>query len=102
MKRDTAIKLCWSGAATCVVALVLLLSGCAYYDERPRMVRNAVSIIVLDNQDMPGRTLGTATRNGNTCIIRLREYPYCLQHEVRHCLEGNFHQGRKSGEDYFQ
>lgn len=31
-----------------------------------------------------------------------KKYPYCLQHEIRHVLEGNFHAGRSSLDDCFQ
>lgn len=35
------------------------------------------------------------------CIVTLPvdEYPRCLQHEIRHCIEGDFHAGHKSYED---
>lgn len=28
------------------------------------------------------------------CKIVLRKYPQCLQHEIRHCLEGDWHKGQ--------
>lgn len=34
----------------------------------------------------------------NICIIYLRKYPQCLAHEVRHCYEGNWHEGRHTDE----
>jgi hypothetical protein len=38
---------------------------------------------------------GTATTmelNGKRmCVINLREYPRCLLHEIRHCIEGDWH-----------
>lgn len=34
--------------------------------------------------------------SGTRCKIFLRKYPRCLQHEVRHCYEGNWHAGRKT------
>lgn len=30
------------------------------------------------------------------CVIYLRQYPKCLSHEVRHCYEGNWHEGTNS------
>ena len=33
------------------------------------------------------------------CVIRLKRYPQCLLHEIRHCVEGNWHEGRNSTED---
>lgn len=35
------------------------------------------------------------TPEANTCVIYLRKYPQCLQHEVRHCFEGNWHPNEK-------
>lgn len=43
MKRDTAIKLCWSGAATCAVALAVLLSGCV--QEPPTPFKTGAEVI---------------------------------------------------------
>lgn len=37
--------------------------------------------------------IGTADITGNVCTIHLRKYPQCLAHEVRHCYEGNWHEG---------
>lgn len=36
---------------------------------------------------------------GNECKIYLRRYPQCLTHEIRHCFEGNWHEGRQTDED---
>lgn len=46
-------------------------------------------------------TLGYAEITEDTCAIYLRKYPICLQHEIRHCFEGNWHEGRKTDEDCF-
>lgn len=37
--------------------------------------------------------------NTNTCKIILRKYPQCLLHEIRHCIEGNWHEGKASHDD---
>jgi hypothetical protein len=41
-------------------------------------------------------TYGTATLmelNGQrVCVVNLREYPRCLLHEIRHCIEGEWHE----------
>lgn len=33
------------------------------------------------------------------CRVILKQYPKCLLHEVRHCVEGNWHEGHESSQD---
>lgn len=42
---------------------------------------------------------GEAEIRPGECVIRLRKYPQCLLHEIRHCVEGNWHEGRNTTED---
>jgi len=97
---------------TAVAALaiaILALAGCAAFD-RPeyQMQRTAVHIQV---SEVPfGMTVGADGRirepagsyvmlSNGTCLIMLRQYPICLAHEVRHCLEGHFHSGEEHNSD---
>jgi len=51
---------------------------------------------------VPGlETRGLAVWQEGECQILLREYPQCLLHEVRHCIEGDWHKGRETDEDCF-
>ena len=85
---------------TKVVLLVgALLVGCSFSGPPPKMVRSSTSIIVIESDRLPIGVKGTAIVSGDKCIITLQKYPYCLQHEVRHCLEGNWHQGYNTVED---
>ena len=59
------------------------------------------STIVIE-EDTELETLGRQQTVGGICFIKLKKYPTCLQHEVRHCIEGNFHEGRKSDEDCYE
>ena len=59
------------------------------------------STIVIE-EDAELETLGRQQTVGGICFIKLKKYPTCLQHEVRHCIEGNFHEGRKSDEDCYE
>ena len=78
--------------------LCVLLTACASFDvPRPVLERTASIINVKIDPALP--TLGHAQWVGQLCTITLREYPYCLQHEVRHCLEGKWHGDDPSGED---
>lgn len=91
---------CWQ-----VLAVALLLSGCAT-DDAPRVIaRNDVLLHVrlVDHIDYkPGTEAYGLTRCANdVCILQiLRDrYPYCLQHEIRHAIEGNWHAHRETLED---
>lgn len=84
-----------------IVALILcvMLVGCA--SPLPKMVHNSMYITVVETQNLPANRLGQARWVGNQCYIELREYPACLKHEVRHCLEGDWHVGRETNEDCY-
>lgn len=99
MKHKTVINLCVSGAAMCAVALLVLLSGCSFDPPKPTMQRNVTTITVIESKDLPPHNLGRAVYAGDQCVIVLREYPRCLQHEVRHCLEGAWHGAAPNDED---
>lgn len=45
------------------------------------------------------KTLAYVEITNNECKVYLRRYPQCLTHEIRHCFEGNWHEGRKTDED---
>ena len=57
--------------------------------------------VVEQPSKLADNVLGSATYlpASNHCVIILRQYPICLLHEIRHCLEGNWHEGRTSDED---
>lgn len=60
-----------------------------------------IKVNLQDRVIYKGQTVsGLAVWKDDWCIIALPEdeYPGCLEHEVRHCLEGNFHEGYKSDE----
>ena len=40
--------------------------------------------------------LARTTVGSGFCIIELVKYPQCLAHEMRHCFEGNWHEGRET------
>jgi hypothetical protein len=78
--------------------LCLMLTGCASFDApKPVMERNTVKVTVVEVKGLP--TLGRASwGNNGMCFIALREYPKCLQHEMRHCLEGKWHDEKPNSE----
>lgn len=51
-------------------------------------------------EDQLGRKIHAETDIGDGfCNIRLREYPKCLLHEIRHCFEGDYHPNEASDDD---
>jgi hypothetical protein len=91
----------WSFACAglCAIALVML-AGCGSFDPPAPVLERTTSVITV-KVDPNLKTKGIATWAGSLCTITLREYPVCLQHEVRHCFEGNWHEGRETTEDCF-
>lgn len=103
MKLKTVLRVCWSGAAMCVLALIVLLSGCASFDApKPQPIRSKVFIYaeLVESFDNP-RQRGESVCMGDFCAIKIlrKHYPFCLKHEVRHGFEGDWHPGRQTTED---
>ena len=85
------------------MAAVLGLSACAAFSPEPYTLKRNVSTITVkvdpmlgfqatgQNGLLPSGVLETATVVGDKCFIVIREYPVCLAHAVRHCLEGEWH-----------
>ena len=44
-------------------------------------------------------TYGEAVIGQGYCVIRLKKYPRCLLHEIRHCIEGDFHKHDETNKD---
>ena len=78
--------------------LCLALTGCTV-PQTYTIERKTVKVTVVEVKQLP--TLGRAAWSKDTCFIALREYPKCLQHEVRHCLEGKWHGDVKNDDDCF-
>ncbi len=91
----------WVGAEAVIrsLALALLLAGCASTFETPMPARRAMLIAIDPRADLPHGVDGLATWSDDICLVRLRAYPRCLGHEIRHCFEGDWHSGRMSYED---
>ena len=81
------------------LVLALLLTGCASPHHEP--VRTAFRLYLYESADMADNQLGRANfyHDLDTCIIALRRYPDCLLHEIRHCIEGDWHSDTPNNED---
>lgn len=82
----------------------ILISGCATFVEHNSRHTNPNRSMVIEIKELRStdiNVLGEATIYGNKCVVALRNYPKCLAHEIRHCYEGNWHEGRNSDEDCY-
>jgi hypothetical protein len=87
-----------------LLLLALLLAACGDTGQTHFSASKPPEIVYPDFQfhirvepdQLPSPTVnGTATlveMNGKRiCVVNLREYPRCLLHEIRHCIEGDWH-----------
>lgn len=82
-----------------VVAFITLFSCAGVPAVKPEIKKKTFSIVIEEDENLT--TLGRQWYVSNVCFIKLKEYPKCLQHEVRHCIEGNWHEGYETDEDCF-
>lgn len=79
--------------------------GCANTPPKPTIMQTSFAFeLVIDSSvssqhSTLGVTYGRAEYAPGYCRITLREYPTCLLHEIRHCIEGDFHPNIDSVED---
>ena len=101
--RGASACTCVIRAAIIAASLVLTLAGCAT-QQKPkyefRQTQFRLTIIPNTTEFLtkpsPGMVIdGEAEIDNGSCTIRLREYPRCLLHEIRHCIEGDFHSHQK-------
>lgn len=91
-----------------ILPAVLALSACTVGNHNNDTIydikRSNFQVAIVEQPNkLPDNVLGSATYlpASNHCVIILRQYPVCLLHEIRHCLEGNWHEGRTSDEDCY-
>lgn len=98
--KRNAVHTCDALAGVGMIRLLLCmaLAGCTA-PQAYTLERKTVKVTVVEVKQLP--TLGHAAWTGDTCFIALREYPTCLQHEMRHCLEGKWHGDTKNDDDCF-
>ena len=72
------------------------------YTQPVKPVINQHVFTVVIQEDKTLKNHGGQQYVGGRCVIKLREYPICLQHEVRHCIEGNWHEGIETTDGCFE
>lgn len=80
---------------------LLLMVGCTEAPSPEVNFDKYISDVVIE-EDKTLPTLGRQQTVGGVCFIKLQQYPVCLQHEMRHCIEGDWHQGYESDDDCFE
>ena len=85
-----------------LLCLSLLSVGCA---TTHNIQTDNVDIKFTIVDELPNRALATALFDfhNNICLVKIRRdvYPYCIVHEIRHCVEGNWHEGVSTTYDCF-
>ena len=71
--------------------IILLLVGCSSFDspkifdfEDVRQNNFKIKVVELPDMTVQGRAL--YIERTNTCVIMLKKYPVCLQHEMLHYI----------------
>jgi len=98
MNRRLITRIVWGYAVLCLLAL----AACDSFDAPTPTIKypGFVTTIKVD-PTLPTLGLSHNYPELGICEITLREYPTCLLHEIRHCIEGNWHEGRTSDEDCY-
>jgi len=84
-----------------VAALSLQVLGCSLFESKPQLTMTEFKLVFrFDDRPMPSDkgAVASAGWTDGYCIIRMKPEYYthrCLGHELRHCLEGDWHKGRK-------
>lgn len=89
-----------------LILLALLLTGCDMFDNpkgTPKSDEAVIIMTLVDDDALPANTYAQATYNEIICEVKIKRsvYPDCIKHEVRHCFEGNWHEGHESHDDCF-
>ncbi|WP_409425453.1 MULTISPECIES: hypothetical protein [unclassified Pseudoalteromonas] len=85
-----------------LILVVFFLGGFeAKQADEVKPFKTATGNFVIE-QDVNLPTMGRHQTVGGVCFIKLQRYPVCMQHEMRHCIEGDWHKGVKSDQDCYE
>lgn len=88
-----------------IAAMIALSAGCTTTTMKHDIIQSEnVRVSVITSAKLPTLPngmpqLARTTVGDGFCIIELAKYPQCLLHEIRHCFEGNWHEGRETTKD---
>lgn len=92
-----------------IAGLSVILTGCAVApaERKYNVLQTEVALTIqpyykgkFKTEEQRGRKIHAESDiDDGICNIRLRNYPHCLLHEIRHCFEGDYHKGEDSDED---
>jgi hypothetical protein len=85
-------------ALLCVVILGML-SACAAAPPLPIISASSFTLKIAQAPTLD--TQGRAVYGPGQCYVFLRQYPTCLLHEIRHCIEGNWHEEALNDDDCY-
>ena len=77
--------------------ILLLIQGCAVFDEAEYNIERKTFVLQIEFDETLQYDGLAEWRNGY-CKITLKNYPKCLAHEVRHCIESHWHDSKPNGE----
>lgn len=84
-----------------IFSLSLFVNGCSLFEANHKFIQTDFRLVfLLDDEPMPNDDSAAASAywDDGYCIIRVKPEYYthrCLGHELRHCLEGDWHNGKK-------
>lgn len=87
-----------------VVVATMCMYGCAVDKYTPTDDKVTLQVIinpVMFSKNQLAKIVIEETPSGRYCTLYLKEYPICLKHGVRHCLEGNWHTVQDADKDCF-
>ena len=78
-----------------VILMMVGLHGCSTFDPPPvSFVRKQATVEIIENANFKDPNVqGMTICINDKCTILLRDYPKCLNHEMRHVFEGDWHKG---------
>ena len=88
--------------AASLLSCLTLSGGCSTFNNSPhtpyKLINTGFQIKVFEAPLL--KTDGLARWKKGYCEIYLKKYPICLKHEIRHCIEGDWHDPNiPNGED---
>lgn len=94
-----------------LLALIILsfsLVGCASFEASsvrnpPEVLQALITIEPMaefDSFHTAGDAVWRDVDGLRHCTIRLKDYPFMLGHEARHCFEGKWHDGKPNSDDH--